>query len=126
MKTKAITLSQPFASLVAVGAKTILTCPDSTAYRGTLFIHADAEPANFIDPYHGQVLTEAGMDLDNLQLGAVIAQCCLTECHLITAANCPCYPEYAFSDFKPGLFAWKLTEVRMLPEHIPVEGKDGL
>lgn len=41
---KALTLHQPWASLVAVGAKTIETRSWSTSYRGPLAIHAARRP----------------------------------------------------------------------------------
>lgn len=44
---KAITLLQPWASLVAMGAKTIETRPYATQYRGPLAIHA-AKTATFV------------------------------------------------------------------------------
>jgi hypothetical protein len=45
---KFLTIRQPWASLIAVGAKTIETRPFSTKYRGPLAIHAGAtRPANF-------------------------------------------------------------------------------
>ena len=37
---KALTLYQPYASLIAVGAKTIETRSWGTSYRGGLLIHA--------------------------------------------------------------------------------------
>lgn len=41
---KVLTLWQPWASLVTVGAKMVETRPWSTKYRGTLYIHAAAKP----------------------------------------------------------------------------------
>ncbi len=43
--TRALTLWQPWASLIAIGAKTIETRSWSTAYRGPLLIHAGASTA---------------------------------------------------------------------------------
>jgi hypothetical protein len=40
MAVKAITLQQPWASLIALGAKSVETRSWSTAYRGPLAIHA--------------------------------------------------------------------------------------
>lgn len=46
---KAITLMQPWATLVAIGAKRLETRSWSTNYRGPLAIHAGAN-TRFIDP----------------------------------------------------------------------------
>jgi hypothetical protein len=119
---KAITLLQPFASLIAVEAKTMVTRPEATAFRGPLAIHAASTPVTVRDPYHRSVLMESGVNPNNLPFGAVIAQCRLVDCRKITANNCPCYPEYAFSDFKAGWFAWMLSEIRVLPEPVPTQG----
>ena len=42
---KALSLRQPWATLVAIGAKQIETRSWSTAYRGTIAIHAGLEGA---------------------------------------------------------------------------------
>lgn len=122
---KAITLPQPFASLVAVGAKSLVTRPMPTSYRGPLGIHAAGTMVTTIDPFHRSVLATAGLDINNLPLGVVIAECRLVDCWQITAARCPCYPEYAFSDFRPGWFAWSLSDVRACIAPFPAKGHWG-
>lgn len=100
---KALTLTQPWASLVAVGAKRIETRSWRTAYRGTLAIHAakgfpsDArrELETFVfygafRPDHAATLRREGVRLvpnacarevaGALPLGAVIATCRLISC----------------------------------------------
>jgi len=123
---KAITLPQPFASLIAVGAKTMVTRPEATSYRGLLAIHAATTPVTVNDPYHLSVLSVSGLDMNHLPLGAVIAQCRLLDCREITADSCPCYPEYAFSEFKAGWFAWTLSEVHVLSEPVTAQGGSNL
>ncbi len=123
---KAITLLQPLASLIAVGAKKIVTCPEATGHRGRLAIHAAVTPVTVSDPYHQKVLLEANVNPDDLPLGVIIAQCRLVDCREITTANCPCYPEFAFSDFTPGWFAWTLSDICVLPEPVPAKGRDDL
>lgn len=51
---KAVTLWQPWASLVAIGAKTIETRSWATSYRGPLAIHAAARKPAVPDP-HGWI-----------------------------------------------------------------------
>lgn len=82
---------------------------------------------------------------DELPLGAVIATGELIACHQIVSVGwtgcadrriawvdenlCPHYPsarEVLFGDWSSGRYAWEIVNVRMLPEPIPVKGKQGL
>jgi hypothetical protein len=79
---KALTLTQPWASLVAIGAKRIETRSWSTKYRGPIAIHAakdmprSARLFAYRDPA-GQVLNEGGIllggDCKELPRGAIVA-----------------------------------------------------
>jgi hypothetical protein len=87
---KALTLYQPWASLVAAGAKTIETRSWSTTYRGRLAIHAGARPVKASDgsldlwreQTQAHVLNEQlGFDDPRgpLPLGAIVATCKLVD-----------------------------------------------
>ncbi len=134
---KVLTLTQPWATLVAIGAKRYETRSWSTAYRGPLAIHA-AKGLHGMDdrqfqrvcntPPFWDVLqhTEysAGMVLSQLlPRAAIIAVCDLVACtrtdEVITAIS---DQEWAFGDYSPGRFAWELRNVRRLPEPIPARG----
>ncbi len=123
---RAITIHQPWASLVAIGAKTIETRSWSTKYRGPVAIHAAKKAVPVDDPYYRNVISAAALDYDELPCGVILATCNLVDCQKITSANCPCYPEYAFSDFKPGLYAWKLMDIKPVSAPIPARGYRGL
>ena len=142
---KAISLLQPWASLVAIGAKGFETRSWSTNYRGPLAIHASKGfPGWARDLFHtlpfSRVLAEAGYLLeDDLPCGAVIAVVRLVDCYPITMRNgvgllCPpqgerrevSEQETAFGDWSPGRFAWRLADVRPLREPIPARGALGL
>lgn len=130
---KTITLTQPWATLVASGAKKIETRSWSTAYRGPLAIHA----AKGLGPVGGKAGLQALCDtepfrsaLDGVDLphGVIVAVCCLTAVYRIPAS--PMYlargvpddhplasfpvalppfpddPERAFGDYTPGRYAW--------------------
>lgn len=97
---KTITLTQPWATLVAIGAKKIETRSWATSYRGQLAIHAakgfsPGGKAGYIDfcmtrPVY-EALAGAGLvrassavwDLMALPFGAIMATCNLTACHRI-------------------------------------------
>jgi hypothetical protein len=123
---KAITLHQPLASLTAIGVKTIEARSSFTDYRGPLAIHASKTATRVDDPYYRSVLQSAGLPYDRLPLGFVLATCELVNCEKISPATIPCYPEYAFGDFNPGWYAWKLQDIRALSEPIPARGHRGL
>jgi hypothetical protein len=83
---KALTLWQPWASLVALGVKTIETRSWSTSYRGPLAIHAaktdlhlNVKRCDGAD--HGRALAAAvkANGFARLPLGAIVATCKLVD-----------------------------------------------
>lgn len=152
---KAITLTQPWATLIAIGAKKIETRSWSTQYRGPLVIHA----AKGLGPVGGtqglmelcrtepfrSVLIAAGfLGTPALPLGAIVAVCRLAACVATEAEEDGFFGgprsietgvvrlwkltdrERAFGDYSPGRYAWLLADVRALPEPIPCRGALGL
>ncbi len=108
---KVITLQQPWAALIALGVKTVLTYPFATTYTGPVVIKADRSQVAIDDPYIANVLRSNGMDPRSLPLDRPVARGKLAGCEQIRRANVPCYPEYAFSEFKEGWYAWKLSGI---------------
>lgn len=139
---KVLTLTQPWATLVAIGAKRIETRSWSTAYRGPLAIHAAKGLRGMDDgqfqrlcntPPFWDVLqrTEyaAGMVLSQLlPRGAIIAVGTLAD--VVPTRAIPwgvlSPQEFAFGDYSAGRFAWHLANVRRLSEPIPARGALGL
>lgn len=108
---KALTLTQPWATLVALGAKRIETRSWSTPYRGTLAIHAAKGFPRWakdacLEP---EFAIELGSDV--LPTGAVIATCRLISC---------------LPTRELGRWAWLLADVKLLPVPIPAKGALGL
>lgn len=136
---KALTLTQPWATLVAIGAKRIETRGWKTDYRGPLAIHAAKGWTEEMvklsmrgEPFHS-VLTAAGYPLFSLLPRAcVVATCVLVDCRPITAdskewgTNGVLWPlddqERAFGDYAPGRYAWLLADVQPLAEPVPARG----
>jgi hypothetical protein len=88
---KALTLTQPWATLVAIGAKRIETRSWRTAYRGPLAIHAAKGLASvggmrglmqlgLSQPFASALLTSGFGNPGRLPLGAIIATCTLVDC----------------------------------------------
>jgi hypothetical protein len=128
---KAITLYQPYASLVACGAKTIETRSWHTWYTGPLAIHAaQTEAYLFLAQAPGRfrtALLAAGVDADNLPTGAVIATSDLRACVQIVNQSiidglALTENEIHFGDWSLDRYAWVLDETRSLHEPIPAQG----
>lgn len=115
---RALTLWQPWASLVAIGAKRFETRGWGTRYRGAVLIHAakqvNDEP---IEPVALEAMQHAlGMkDFRNLPRGDVLAICQLTACHA-TSIMRPAKDEdeMLFGNYGPGRYTWRLDQVRPL------------
>jgi hypothetical protein len=133
---RGLTLWQPWASLVAIGAKKIETRSWPTKYRGPVAIHASKSAREWRylltfkeDPEVAAInaaLSSAGLSLHmRLPLGSIVAVVDLTNC-LETGGESPEWPECAFGDYSDGRYAWFLKNLRCLPEPIPCRGAQGL
>lgn len=149
---KAITLTQPWATLVAIGAKRIETRSWRTPYRGPLAIHAaqGLKPVGgflglkdmcWSEPFRS-VLKQSGAwpeetDFPPFPLGAIIAVCELRDVRIIgvelngvptiaaddmLTATPILGNERAFGNYAAGRYAWLLANVRALPEPIRATG----
>jgi len=141
---KALTLTQPWATLVAIGAKQIETRSWNTSYRGRLAIHAakgwpaSAKKICFKEPFLS-ALVDAGFftQLDNLPRGAIVAVCDLVHVKKIDELTpfpaCSAFArrkglwklngrEQVFGDYSIGRFMWLLDNVVMLPKPVPAKG----
>lgn len=137
---KAITLIQPWASLVAIGAKEYETRSWTTNYRGPIAIHASkgfpkaCQELCDTEPFRS-ILRRAwgtGNWEDALPRGMVIATAQLVDIRLIGSAlrthilvsGKP--SELEFGDYTTGRYAWRLADVQPLRELIPAKGALGL
>ena len=124
---KALSLLQPYASLIAVGAKKIETRSWSTKYRGPLAIHASRSNKNRLLRYLEPFLTRLkGIGL--LPLGAIVATCDLVDCIKMTpefidlVKSAKGY-EIDFGVYAVGRCAWILENIKPLEKPIPAKGK---
>ncbi|SRR6266498_513944 len=132
---KALTVWQPHATAIAVGAKRFETRSRPTSYRGPLAIqagtHFDLEQQDlcFAEPFTSMLLAAGIQTPDDLPRGAVLA---VTELTDVLPTDCPQITgqlterELAFGDFSPGRWAWVLRSTRLLPAPIPARGAQGL
>lgn len=128
-KIKALTLHQPWATLIAVGAKQFETRSWATSFRGPVVIHAGKTlVTQGFDRMFMDMLAMAGCsNLQALPLGVAVCVADLTACYRteqvrphLTAM------EAAFGFYEVGRAAWKLEHIRVLTPPIPARGQQGL
>lgn len=148
---KALSLWQPWATLVALGEKKIETRAWSTTYRGPLAIHAaknfpsDARRLCGLEEPFKSTLLKARFNVtgplkaDFMPLGVIVAVC---ELVAIDSTN-NILPqlrawkkgrdywdltsqERAFGDYSADRFAWFLKDIRPLKTPVPCKGMQGL
>lgn len=145
---KAISLWQPWASAIAVGAKRYETrgwpaVAGGTLYSGWLAIHASKrtkEPKEqggsqlsqkfgdilHVAPGSAERFNDAGFHFwENLPLGSVVAVGWLKQCHNTQGLQVT-VEEGCWGLYTPGRFAWEFSEVWRLNTPLPVRGEQKL
>lgn len=147
---KAITIIQPWATLIAIGAKKFETRGWATKHRGALAIHAgkkvdreacEREPIKSVLEAHGY---SAAIELPT---GKIVATCFLEDCwEVIGEENFPekgimvlsdsqgarmfgitrKSNEFHFGFYSKGRFAWELSHVKAFPNPISAKGMQRL
>ena len=119
---KAISIKEPFASLIASGVKKIETRSWKTNYRGELFIHASKIP---VQTLRDNILKGVTKDM-NLNCGNIICKCNLVDCVYMDEKfieNIKQNPiEYSVGVYKIGRYAWILEDIELIVP-IPINGK---
>jgi len=145
---KALTLTQPWASLVAIGAKTVETRSWSTKYRGPIAIHAakdypaSARAYTVNEPIVRAQLEAQFSDPGRIPTGAVIAVAELVDVvptgRIITDLIGPARwmrmrdlilistAEALVGDFSDGRFGWLFAHVHRFQVPVPTKGMLGL
>jgi hypothetical protein len=128
---KVLTLMNPWATLVSIGAKQIETRGWRSDSTGLLLIHAskksgEAHMLCYEEPFKSAIRS-AGMTIGEVGLsnGRVIAVCNLRSCEVIDEHNTPGEPERSFGDYARGRYMWHLTDVQRIWSE-PVRGKQNI
>lgn len=128
---KAISLWEPWASLIAVGAKRFETRSWATNYRGPLLICAAKGGLSRRDllDFLEDLKEEHKIDfrIEDLSFGKAVCVVNLVDCiktNTMTAAQIG--TDAPFGDFSPGRFAWKLENIWKFNQPFPVRGAQGL
>jgi ASCH domain len=129
---KAISLWQPWASLIILGYKHFETRSWPTSYRGKLLICSAKKDSEDLHSTYLYLAEQCGIDTTKypwkaLPKGYAVAICDLVDCVKMTPAFIASQSETQLrcGDWKPGRFAWKLENIQPI-EPIPIRGKQGL
>lgn len=143
---KAISLWQPWATLVAIGAKRIETRSWSTKHRGPIAIHASAGAQgrlSFDAPDFRDALNDAGYEtFPTLPFGSVVAVANLVDVRPMFDRNCRLMGDWwshylcqtedginvesSFGDYRPGRYAWLLEDIHALVPPALARGRQGI
>jgi hypothetical protein len=131
---KALPLWQPWATLVAVGAKRVETRGYPPWRLGLqdgqrIAIHATKTDRE-LWICEEEFFRDHIADPARLPLGALVATCTLARAAQITEASADALlhrnpQEHAFGNYEPGRWAWVLSDVDQLPSPVPFRGSQG-
>ncbi len=130
---KALSLTQPWATLVVIRAKKIETrgWRVTPSYIGPLYIHAaknfprQCRELCYIEPFKS-ALNKAGIWFPNeLPLGALLGKVQVTGYMRSQEGWRPPEPELSFGDYSDGRLLIELSGAESLPNPIPFKGQLG-
>jgi hypothetical protein len=120
---KALTIRQPWASLIADNIKLIESRSWQTHYRGKLYIHAGKGiDKKYLKDYENII------DITDMPKGKIIAECNLIDCILLDKKYIDYYnklnksKEYKLKDSCVGYYGWVLSDIKKIKE-IEIKGK---
>jgi len=119
---KGFSLTQPWATLVAMGSKQVETRSWSTPYRGWLAIHAAKGFPGYAKDFASAEFTLGRLPAQ-LPRGGIVALARLGKV-MRTEALAPILTplERLYGDYSSGRYGWLLYDVIALPEPIPCRG----
>ena len=129
---KALSLWQPWASLIAADVKRFETRHWNTHYRGPLAIHAAKRLESVGIPDELRTICERAFGADwsdTLPRGAIVATAELAGVWpTARAMRCDMigFTEFVCGNYAPGRFVWQLDDVRAIAPPVPYRGRQGL
>lgn len=125
---KVLSLTEPYATLIKNGIKTIETRSWKTNYRGKLYIHASL--TKIPEYYRNNKDLMALVDVNKLNFGKIICSCDLVDCVEMTEefiTKIKAKPnEYVCGVYAVGRYAWILKNIEVLAEPLEAKGHLGI
>lgn len=126
---KALSIKEPFASLVSLGIKRIETRSWKTNYRGEIYIHASLTKNKLEKERKEKILKLLPKDY-KFKEGFIICKAYLKDCVLMDEKFLydikKNETEYLCGGYENGRYAWILSDVSILKNKIPAKGKLGI
>jgi hypothetical protein len=133
---RVLSLWQPWASLMAIGVKSVETRSFDCRWRGWTFVHAARANTSLIRTATAQALDFlGGYGLpalpDPLPFGAIVAVGRVVDSWQSGGPFDPKFralsdAERQFGDFRPGRWAWTFADLRPIEPPVPMRGSQGL
>lgn len=123
----AITMLQPWASMVVAGLKPLETRGWDTSYRGRMAIHASKSTRGLHFCRTGpiaDVLAAAGLTVENLPLGCIVGEVNLDDIRDLRSADSDHGGDFGW--LIDGRMVWEMSGPRKYPKPIPARGQIGL
>lgn len=126
---KVLSLTEPYATLIKNGVKTIETRSWKTNYRGKLYIHASS--TKIPKEYRDNLELMSLVDTYNLNYGNIICSCELLDCiemtdEFVDEIKNTRKNEYITGVYTKGRYAWILDSIEILEEPIKAKGHLGI
>ena len=126
---KVLSLTEPYATLIKNGMKTIETRSWKTNYRGKLYIHASS--TKIPKAYKDNIELMSLVDINNLNYGNIICMCDLVDCvemtdEFINDIKRNKKNEYLTGIYSNGRYAWIFNNIEILDNPIKAKGHLGI
>ena len=126
---KVLSLTEPYATLIKNGMKTIETRSWKTNYRGKLYIHASS--TKIPKAYKDNKELMSLVDINNLNYGNIICMCDLVDCvemtdEFINDIKRNKKNEYLTGIYSNGRYAWIFKNIEILDKPIKAKGHLGI
>ena len=126
---KVLSLTEPYATLIKNGIKTIETRSWKTTYRGELYIHASS--TKIPKEYRNNRELMSLVDLNDLNYGNIICSCDLVDCiemtdEFVEDIKNNMKNEYITGIYAKGRYAWILKNIKVLDSPIKAKGHLGI
>ena len=125
---KVLSLTEPYATLIKNGIKTIETRSWKTSYRGRLYIHASS--TKIPKAYRENQALMSLVNINELNYGNIICLCDLVDCIEMTDEFIDEIKknnnEYVTGIYAKGRYAWILKNIEILDNPIKAKGHLGI